>query len=231
MNIKTDFVNVHSDWEQKFGANLSGRSASMKAFLNLVSAGLPGVPVSILETGCMRLFDDWGGGCSSWVISDFMQNYVPGGTLVSVDIVAQNLACADYAVKNLVFRNGSENFDWKPICGDSLAILGNMLTLPSGNDTRFTGIYLDSMDCDPRVPEGKETTEESQKHQLCEAKIALQLFDDKAPFKVLLLDDNDLPYGGKCKLTKEYLLSEFWACVMDGQQSLWIKRNDRFKIW
>jgi len=226
-----NFINVNSDFEKKFSGPLSARWNTFKAFLNLVSAGLPGQPISILETGCMRMLDDWGGGCSTWIFSDFLQNYVTDGTLVSVDIDPQNLKVAQYAVDEAVGPAELRTFDFKQLCGDSLAQLGQILTLPSGKDTRFDGIYLDSMDCDPRVPEGEEQTLASQQHQLNEAKIAVQLFSDKLPFKVLMLDDNNLPWGGKCRLTKKWLKSMFWTCILDYQQSLWIQHNERFKIW
>lgn len=225
------FIYVNSEFEKKFSGPLSARWNTFKAYLNLVSTGLPGQPISLLETGCMRQLDDWGGGCSTWMFADFLQNYTQDGTLVSIDIAPQNLKVAEYAINEAVGPLESRTFDFKTLCGDSLAQLAQISVLPPAKDTRFEGIYLDSMDCDPRVPEGEEQTLESQQHQLNECRIALQLFSDKLPFKVLMLDDNNLPWGGKCRLTKKYLKSMFWTCVLDYQQSLWIQKNENFRVW
>jgi len=51
-------------------------------------------------------------------------------------------------------------------------------------------------------------------------KLAEKNFNDKT---VVLLDDNNFLDGGKTKLAKIYLKEHGWRCVLDYQQSLWIK--------
>lgn len=44
-----------------------------------------------------------------------------------------------------------------------------------------------------------------------------------SPRAVVLLDDNHMPGGGKTRLSKMFLRSKGWLCVLDWQQSLWVK--------
>ena len=86
---------------------------------------------------------------------------------------------------------------------------------------RYTGseidlLYLDSLD----YPLGGDPTE-CQEFQLKEFKT---IEDKLSPKCVVLLDDNNLPGGGKTKLTKEYLIEKGWTCVLDYQQSVFIRR-------
>ena len=76
-------------------------------------------------------------------------------------------------------------------------------------------LYLDSLDYEENLQK------ESQEHQLNEIEAAYPKLTQNS---IILLDDNDFPNGGKTKLTKEYLLKNNWQCVLDHQQSLWIKK-------
>src|SRR3990167_8669271 len=61
----------------------------------------------------------------------------------------------------------------------------------------------------------------SQIHQQRELELALPKMNNNA---IVLLDDNDLPGGGKTKLAKRYLAGNGYECLMDSYQSLWIKK-------
>jgi hypothetical protein len=106
---------------------------------------------------------------------------------------------------------------------------GSLRDKPPPSGARFDLSYLDSMDAGSQVLRGRWHTWRAQRHRLAEARIATALFSDTTPFKVLLLDDNDRPWGGKCRPRKDYLRTERWTCLYDGAQSLWIQRNERFQ--
>jgi hypothetical protein len=38
-----------------------------------------------------------------------------------------------------------------------------------------------------------------------------------------MIDDNQLPGGGKSRLAKEHLAGLGWSCLLDFQQSVWRK--------
>jgi hypothetical protein len=41
---------------------------------------------------------------------------------------------------------------------------------------------------------------------------------------IIMIDDNQLPGGGKSRLAKGHLDSIGWSCLLDFQQSVWVKK-------
>jgi hypothetical protein len=83
-------------------------------------------------------------------------------------------------------------------------------------------IYLDSLDYPIGTDAGNIAMQDAaQKHNLAEF-IAIE--DRLTEKTIVLLDDNTLPGGGKPKLLKDYLIAKEWICLLDYQQSLFVKK-------
>lgn len=213
--MSLDFVNVNSEFEKEFKSKLDSRYFTFKTALNILNQLKS---VSILETGCVRMADDYGAGNSTYLFAYYLQNYAPANSiLTTVDISELNIATCN----NLIlphFPYNSNRFKFNPVISDSLEFLRTALD----NHQKYDLIYLDSLDANL---ENAPICREAQQHQLSEAKLAVQLFNPEDEFKILLLDDNNLPFGGKTTLTKAFLYEQAWTCLIDYQQSLWIKTN------
>jgi hypothetical protein len=158
---------------------------------------------NIVETGCQRLKEDWGGGCSTLLFGNFCQQY--NCHLWTVDINQMSLQCAKEETKEFAdFISYEYN--------DSVQFLTTF-------NKPIDLLYLDSLDypIEEHIP--KDTC---QQHSLNELKEAWGKLTKNA---VVLMDDNNFPGGGKTKLSKKYLLDNGWLCLMDWQQTLWIRKS------
>jgi len=158
----------------------------------------------IVETGTQRQVDDWGAGCSTSALGKFMSEFSPESHLYSVDISSLNLKIS----KELCCQNYQSYISWHE--QDSITFLKNF-------NNKIDFLYLDSYDWFEHEPQ----LTECQTHQLNEMKAAIDKMNTKS---VILLDDNDLPGGGKTKLTKDYLSKNDWICLLDLKQSVWIRK-------
>jgi len=70
-------------------------------------------------------------------------------------------------------------------------------------------LYLDSLDFE------KDNPEPSQRHHLAEIEAA---YDKLKPNSVVMIDDCDLPHGGKGKLVIDYLVKRGWEIVAQSYQ-------------
>ena len=191
---------------------------------------------TIIETGCQRFESDIGAGESTTIFCEYIQRY--GGRLISVDISEENLIMAQKCVASY---NISKEFH----AIDSVEFL-----------RKYQGkcdlVYLDSYDYpySEMLDEfgGKTDMEAAtkqlysvspeelnkrftgligpcQQHCLNELLAILPNLHDKS---IVLFDDNLLPGGGKPKTAKQYLLANNWTCILDYQQSVWVKG---FGLW
>src|SRR3989304_2329795 len=192
-----DFLFVNSWFDQKY-QNLSGsRYATFKATLNLFRQNNG---FYIVETGTTGQKKDWGAGYSTVLFGDYLSRY--GGQFWTVDISEPNMnvcrvATAEYA----------SVIDY--VVSDSHLFLRTYIG-------KIDLLYLDSYD----YPLDGSDPSPCQQHQLEELKLAFPHLHDKS---IVLLDDNNFDNGGKTKLTKDCLIEKGWRCVLDQQQSLWIK--------
>jgi hypothetical protein len=165
----------------------------------------------IIETGCQRLPDDLGAGMSSSIFGEYCSRY--GGILYSIDLITQHLEVCKECTKQ--FSHCIEYVN-----SDSVA------WLRSPNGIVADLLYLDSLDY-PISADGTRSLDPdgefaAQAHCLNEFIAALD--SGKVNSKtIVLLDDNQLPGGGKPKLLKDFLLKKKWTCLLDFQQSLWVK--------
>jgi predicted O-methyltransferase YrrM len=182
--------------------DLGLRYPTFRIALNLlIQSQNPYRMLRIVETGTVRQADDWSEGRSTYVFGKFLAMESPASKLITIDINPKNMD-----VSKLVTAEFSKHIEY--IVGDSVTVL-------NGLSEHIDLLYLDSFD----VPEGDAT--ECQAHNLNEFKAAEPNLSGHA---VVLLDDNNFDNGGKPKLTKQYLASRGWTCLMNSQQSLWIKR-------
>lgn len=226
-----DFLVVNSWFDKKYKILSDGRYTTFKIALNLF---LQRGGKIIVETGTTRLQDDWGAGMSTVLFADFLKKEIEGGYLSTVDISEQNIETCREITK-----------EWEEIieyaAQDSLGFLKDF---PFDIDL----LYLDSVDYPygemlndyggqedinkaieklARVPKEKvvekytDLIRPSQEHQLKEYLTVKFKLSSKA---LVLLDDNDFPGGGKCKLTKEQLIKDDWELILEGQQSLWQRK-------
>lgn len=199
-----DFLFSRNWFENKYQAKSDGRYITFKTALNLIHQGklCNEEELVIVETGTTRFPDDWGAGMSTYLFGDYVHHY--GGRVYTVDIEPKNIEVCKEVTKE--FKNNIEY-----VVGDSIDFL-----------TSFRGpidlLYLDSLDY-PLMPE-EGPVETCQQFQLDEYLAARAKLTRR--WSVVLLDDNFLPEGGKCKLTKEQLIKDLFIHVIDSQQSLWL---------
>lgn len=212
------------------GGNL--RHFTFQLALNMLSAF--DRPTTIVETGCQRLENDIGDGMSTSVFGELCRRN--GGKLYTVELSQKNLeSCKSFT------QQWSENIEY--VSCDSVVWLGERRGL------RADLLYLDSMDYDYGtlldIYSGKENISAAiktlddmalsdiltrhsdiilpaQEHCLRELKAAFGsgVADDNT---IVMIDDNQLPGGGKSRLAKEHLVSLGWKCLLDFQQTVWIK--------
>lgn len=152
-------------------------------------------PAVIVETGTARQGTAWcvGDGCSTLLFAQWVHKF--GGVLYSVDIDSTALNKASQAID---VETDNVHF----IHSDSIYFL-----------THFDGIidclYLDSYDFEADNPTP------SQEHHLREIQAA---YPHLSKNSIVMIDDCDLPHGGKGKLVIEFLQAKGWKIVAQGYQ-------------
>jgi hypothetical protein len=190
-------------FDRAYAGRLGKRCATFRAaFAALLE---PGANRTIVETGCVREKNDYSAGYSTVVFGEFLRR--SGGRLFTVDISAQNIALC-----RRLTRRYSKIIAYH--VGDSVAFLRSWPSARPGFTIDL--LYLDSFDypLDHDVA-GREA---SQRHCLGELEAALPLL---AANGLVLIDDSDLPGGGKPLLAKRKLVELGWNCVLDDYQTLW----------
>jgi len=194
-----DFLFLDKDWfYKKYADKLKERFWTFKVALNLF---LQRGGATIVETGCLRSKDDWGAGMSTLLFGEFCKKY--NKILYTVDNNAKHLSIA-----KKITAPFQDNIIY--VLDDSHHFLNNLVI-------KIDLLYLDSLDADPN---NQQITREAQLHQLVEIQLALPKLSEKA---IVLLDDNNLPFGGKPYLAKDFLLEKGFTLLMDYHQSLWTK--------
>lgn len=180
----------------KYEHLLQGRYPTMQMALNLLHQK-EDKPL-IVETGCMRGFQDWGAGMSTYLFAEFIDKF--GGYFHSVDIDPENVAIAEYACQGLPVTMHTE---------DSLHFL-------STYEGKIDLLYLDSYDMGNTAQRAKEASE----HQLKEIELGWEKLNDTA---VILLDDTNFIGFGKAGKSRAFLYGKGAIEIYNYQQSLWLK--------
>lgn len=156
----------------------------------------------LVETGTARDGDkNFGGDGGSTIIFGkwASQN---GAMLYSVDITPSAIENAKKATE--VCRDQIQF-----TCGDSIQFLKEF-------DQSIDFLYLDSFDFDFGNPLP------SQEHHLKEIMAAYPKLHQNS---IVMIDDCDLPYGGKGKLAIEYLTSLGWVIFQNGYQVIMMQES------
>lgn len=209
---------------------LGVRFHTMKKALELYLVGRQGEGV-IVETGTTRMENDWGAGMSTVIFAAWCKKF--GGKVITVDLSPQNIETCksitkdysdviEYVVSDSLFYFTQQKSSIDLLYLDSYDYpYGELLELYGGKeDIHEAAKKLRSMTTDEIIEKHFNIINPSQEHQLKELKLALPFLHEKS---VILLDDNELPGGGKTRLSREYLQELGWNEVLCNQQSLWIK--------
>ena len=192
---KLDFLEYHSWFDKLFEQFLRGRYFTQRIALNLLYQ-LP--THNIVETGCVRFPNDFGGGNSTYIYGAFVSKY--GGRLTTIDISPRNIYVCK--ISTLEFK---KNITY--ITEDSITAIPKL-------KKPIDLLYLDSLD----VPEDGSDATPGQEHNLIEFKLAEPLLHKGS---IILIDDNDMENGGKTRLTKQYLADQGYTLILDLAQTLW----------
>jgi len=192
-----DFVFFGGPFDD-YRERLGDRFYTFKAALNL---WLQRGGTTIVETGTMRgPIEGWrGDGCSTLLFGEFLSHH--GGHLWSCDLDPDAIANS-----RSVTRKYAAHISY---------INGNSIEFLAGFDRPIDLLYLDSFDS-PRSGDASIP----QLHNLQELETALPCVSERG---IILLDDNWYPNGGKTRRSKERLMAEGWVCLLDSQQTLWIR--------
>lgn len=161
---------------------------------------------TIIETGCQRELDDLGAGMSTSIFTEYISRY--GGKLITVDINLYHLTKAE------VFASRWDDANVQFVRSDSVAFLRDY-------QDPCHMVYLDSLDYP--LDGAPAEAEAAQRHCLDEF---LGIQKQLPPRAIMLADDNNLVHtsGGKPRMLKAYLERKpEWTCLLDGQQTLWVK--------
>lgn len=150
---------------------------------------------TLIETGTARNGDQnfWGDGGSTIIFADWASKN--NALLHSVDI---SPIAIQYAKEASIPYQDHIQFT----VGDSIAFLKNF-------NQPIDFLYLDSFDFELNNPLP------SQNHHLKELIAAYSKLHDKT---VIMIDDCDLPHGGKGKLAIEFLIKKGWIVLHSGYQ-------------
>jgi len=186
----------------------------------------------VVETGCQRLPDDLGAGMSTSVFGEFLSRY--GGRLHTVDLYPQHLEiCKELtaAFKDSIEYISSDSIAWLlagAVRADLLYLdsldhpYGEMLEAYGGQENLEAAIaHVATLSHTEILKEHGEILAPCQEHCLNEFKAA-ESSGVVGSETLILIDDNQLPGGGKSRLLKNYLHESGWICLLDLQQTLWV---------
>ena len=153
----------------------------------------------VIETGCMRVPDNWEGDGQSTFMFDALARD-RGGTVISIDITPESIDTARRACSSAT----------QLILGDSVAALHALARLAARPASL---LYLDSFDLDPANPMP------SAIHHALELAAARPLI---GPGTVVCVDDYDIgAEGGKGMILDRYFAAIRAEVLYSGYQKVW----------
>ena len=186
------------DYFGQYEHKLQGRYPTMRMALNILYQTTK--EPTIVETGCMRGFQDWGAGMSTYMFAEYVTKF--GGYFHSVDIDQFNIDIAEYACQGLTLQSHT---------GDSVEYL-------KGFEGKIDLLYLDSFDMGDTAVRAKQASD----HQLKEIETA---WDKLSQTALILLDDTNFIGMGKAGLSRAFLKHNGCVELYNYQQSLWLKNG------
>ncbi len=229
--MRKDIIYYYNWMDKKYRINSDKRWETFKTAINLY---VQNEFKTVVETGCARIPGDWGGGLSTLILGDLCKYLEDGSHMYTVDINGGNMeACkqitaeqANYITYNV---DDSVNYlnNWKGPKIDLLYLdsfdypYGVLLNAYGGmRDIISSEAKLAQFTEDEIVAQFTKVIAPSQDHCVKELEAALPHLHDKT---IILIDDNNLAGGGKPRLAKDELVKLGYTCLIDYQQSLWIK--------
>ena len=190
-------------FDRAYASRLGRRYATFRAaFASLLERD---ARPTIVETGCVREKNDYSAGYSTVLLGELLRR--TGGRLFTVDLSAKNIALC-----RRLTRRYAGLIEYS--VGDSVEFLRAWVLAHPG--AAIDLLYLDSFDYPPADdPAGREA---SQLHCRNELEAAFPALSANA---LVLIDDGDLPGGGKPLLAKRRLAELGWTCLLDDYQTLW----------
>lgn len=230
--VYTDGSSENWLFKRYYYSGSNSRYWTFQLALNLLRQKHPN-PV-IIETGCQRLKEDLGAGMSTSIFGEYCKRY--NGKLYTVDLIESNLnickqCTTDYSNKIEYVLSDSVAWlkDSQGITADLLYLdswdhpYGEMLNVYGGQKDLQRAInILNAMSLEQVINKHWDLLKGCQEHCLNEFKAARDSGKVKAS-TIILIDDNQLPGGGKSRLLKDYLRKQEYICLLDLQQSLWVK--------
>jgi len=228
-----ELVYYYNEMDKMYREKSDQRWASFKIAMNLYQQ-FGGK--RIVETGCARIENDWGGGLSTLILGDFCNRLNDGSHLWTVDLNARNMKMCekitskysdvitynvDDSVKYLEGLDiGGEidllyldSYDYEYI--ELLKLYG----YPSKEDKAIAKLH-DMTEAEVVSKHG-DVIKGSQDHCVKELVAALPHCHEKT---IILIDDNSLPGGGKPRTAKDMLVDLDYVCIYDWQQTVWMKK-------
>jgi hypothetical protein len=198
-----------AEWfERSYGARLGMRSVTFREAIELLCERTSGENRTIVETGCVRERNDYSAGYSTVIFAGLVERF--GGHVHTVDLSARNMALC-----RRVTRRWSQLISYN--VGDSAQYLRAWPAATQGQPIDL--LYLDSWDYPLAAgSDGDGSRAASQVHCLAELEAALPSLHEAS---LVLIDDGDLPGGGKPLLAKRRLAELGWTRVIDAYQTLW----------
>ncbi|MBD5634147.1 MAG: class I SAM-dependent methyltransferase [Candidatus Eremiobacteraeota bacterium] len=194
-----------AEWfSNAYGTRLGMRSITFGEAI-AVLCERTGADRTIVETGCVRERNDYSAGYSTVVFAQLVESY--GGHVYTVDLSRRNMDLC-----RRITRRYAKHITYG--VDDSIAYLSRWATTCAGRPIDL--LYLDSWDYPIAEDDGSRAA--SQRHCLGELEAALPFLHARS---LVLIDDGDLPGGGKPLLAKRRLSDLGWICLVDAYQTLW----------
>lgn len=234
--METDLIYTGGDldnwfYDRYYYAGVNSRYHTFQLVLNLLYQ--KHANPTIIETGCQRLKDDLGGGMSTSIWAEYIQRY--GGKLISVDNSVDSLQAARRVLQefsgidvtlvhsdSVVYLEGcQEHCDLLYLDSFDYPIVKLCEIYGGHQDIDLTMKIMNQVGRDRFIDLHRDIILPCQEHCLKE----FQAIESNLPLNcILLIDDNQLPGGGKPRLLKDYLWARNeWTCLLDFQNSVWVK--------
>ncbi|WP_414561706.1 MULTISPECIES: glycosyltransferase [unclassified Anabaena] len=189
-------IKYFAKYEKQLDSTFRRRFSSMYNALELLYS-LKTNNINIVEIGTLR-DNNKGGGHSTYKFGEYCSKF--GGTVHTVDILPEAI---EYSMKAT-----GEYQPWiKYYIQDSEIFLNTF-------SEKIDLLYLDGYDSTP----GNEN--KASLKQLNEIKAALPKLKEKC---IVLLDDADLPEGGKAKFSSQFLIDNGFELIIDNYQQLYAR--------
>lgn len=183
---------------------------------------------TIVETGLVRTADLWeGDGMSTVVWESWAAEH--GGRFWGVDIDPKAVASAESLAPAGVYA-AADSVYFLTDFGQPIDLLyldshdypdGPLRDIYGGKDDIAEAIrILNRMGEDEIVARHGDLILPSQEHCAAEVFAALPWLHDRS---IVVIDDADLPGGGKARLARKVLAENGWRCALDAYQTVWTR--------